>query len=169
MASNFLKLSLLFVILVLLQVLVLNQISFLGYATPFLYIYFIIKLPIGINRYYATLLGFIMGFTIDVFCNTPGVNAAATTFVAFFAQSIQNLFFQREDHDSFVPSLSLLNLDFAKYMVTMVLLHHVALLLIESFSYQNIDIVLLRIVLSSALTCILILAIEGFSSKKKIV
>ena len=56
---------LLFVALILLQVLLFNQISVFGYATPFLYIYFLMKLPIGRNVFYVIIMGFLMGITID--------------------------------------------------------------------------------------------------------
>ena len=36
-----------FVVLVLIQALILNNIHFLRIATPFLYLYFIIKMPVG--------------------------------------------------------------------------------------------------------------------------
>lgn len=167
MASNWIRQSIVFIILVLLQVLVLNHISFLGYATPFLYIYFIIKIPIGTNRNLVLILAFLIGLIIDIFCNTPGLNAAATIFAAFMRRPIQGLFFAREDFEHFIPSISNLGLAFIKYTIVIVFLHNLALISISSFSYLNFITVLLRIVSSTVLTSILIYAIEGFSIKKK--
>lgn len=154
-----------FVLLVLLQVMVLNQISFLGYAVPFLYLYFIVKLPIGTNRSLVVFLGFILGFIIDIFSNTPGMNAAATTFAAFVRNPIQKLFFSVDDYKEQTPRLSLLRGTFIKYAVTITLVHTAALVSIESFSYVNIVTILLRISLSTLITSILIFALEGFSVK----
>ncbi len=70
MTSNWLKQLILFVMLILIQVLVLNHISFMGYATPFLYIYFILKMPLGTNRNLLILLSFLLGISVDIFCNT---------------------------------------------------------------------------------------------------
>ena len=165
--SNYIKYAVLFILLILLQVLIFNRISFLGYATPFLYIYFIIKLPIGLNRGVVTVLGFVMGFIIDIFCNTPGINAAATTSIAFFRDWIQNLFFMREDYAEQEPGIGLLGLAFMKYAVLLTFIHHLLLSLFESFTFFNIRLVLLRIFCSSILTSLLILAIEGFSKKDK--
>lgn len=158
----------LFVSLVLLQVLILNQIFFLGYATPFFYIYFIIKLPVATNRNLVVLLGFLMGMTIDLFCNTLGVNAAAITFAAFLRLPIQKLFFEREDFEHLKPKLSVLGGSFIKYAVAMILIHHITLILIESFSYSDIVTIGLRILFSSVLTFILLFAVESLSIKKKI-
>jgi len=167
MNNNLIKYSLLFISLVLLQVLVLNQIFFLGYATPFLYIYFLIKLPVGINRNIVVLLGFLLGLIIDMFCNTLGLNAAAATFAAFLRLSVQKLFFEREDFEHIEPKLSSLGGSFIKYVIAMILIHHTALIAIESFSYSDIETMLIRIVLSSALTFILVFAFESFAVKKK--
>lgn len=165
--NNLIKYSLLFILLILFQVTVLNRISVFGYAIPFFYIYFIIKLPIGINRSLITFLGFVIGFVIDIFCNTPGINAAATTFAAFVCRPVQGFFFVPDDYNEQEPRLSLLGAGFMKYASVIVLIHNIVLVSIESFSYFNINLILYRIILSTILTIILIFAFEGFSIKKK--
>lgn len=165
--NNVIKYIILFVVLVLLQVLVLNKISFLGYAVPFAYIYFILKLPIGYNRDSTVFLGFLLGLSIDLLCSTSGINAAATTLIAFLSRPIQGLFFMLDDYDGQTPSYGLLGFSFMKYSFLLTLIHHTALISIESFSYFNIELMLLRISLSTILTSILVFAFEGFSTKKK--
>lgn len=165
--NNYIRNTALFVLLVLLQVLVLNKISFLGYAVPFVYIYFIIKLPIGFNRNISIISGFLLGFIIDIFCNTPGINAAATTFIAFICRPVQDLFFITDDYKDQSPRLSLLGSAFMKYAVFISLIHHFILISLESFSYISINLILLRIVFSTILTSLLIFAFEGFAIKKK--
>lgn len=165
--NSAIKYAILFIVLVLLQVLVLNGISFFGYAVPFAYIYFILKLPIGYNRNLTVLLGFLLGFSIDLFCSTPGINAAATTLIAFISRPMQGLFFMTDDYNDQTPSYGLLRFSYMKYAIFMILIHHIALISIESFSFFNIKLVLLRVVLSTILTSVLIFAFEGFSTKKK--
>ena len=67
--------------LVLLQVLVLNQVHIGGYATPFFYIYFILKFNSRVGRNNLMLWSFFLGLTVDVFSNTPGMNAAVRAVV----------------------------------------------------------------------------------------
>lgn len=165
--NSVVKFALMFICLVLLQVLVLNKISFLGYAIPFFYIYFIIKLPINLNRSLITFLGFLLGFSIDIFCNTPGINAAATTLVAFLNRPIQNMFFATDDYDKLEPKFSMLGAGFIKYAVLLVLIHNITLVIIESFSFFNLAMILYRVILSTVITSILIIAFEGLSLKKK--
>lgn len=167
MANNWLKQLISFVTLILLQVLVLNHISFLGYATPFLYIYFIVKMPIGTDRNLVLLMAFLLGFSIDIFCNTLGQNAAAAVFAAFMRRPVQDLFFEREDFEHFIPSIPNLGFAFIKYTVVIVFIHNLALISISSFSYLNINTLILRVLSSTLLTSVLIYAIEGFSVKRK--
>ena len=156
-----------FILLVLLQVLVLNKISFLGYAVPFAYIYFMLKLPVGINRNVAVFAGFLLGFVIDIFCNTPGMNAAATTLIGLLCRPVQGLFFMVDDHNEQAPGFKSLGSAFLKYALLLIIVHHIVLVSIESFSFFNIKLVLLRIMLSAILTFVLVFAFEGFSTKKK--
>ena len=55
--------------LVLLQVLVLNQMHVAGYATPFFYIYFILKFNSRVGRNELMLWSFALGLTVDMFGN----------------------------------------------------------------------------------------------------
>lgn len=166
MTSNWLKQLITFVVLILLQVLVLNHISFLGYATPFLYVYYLIKMPTGTDRNLLMVQAFLLGFIIDVFCNTPGQNAAAAVFAAFIRRPMQNLFFSREDFDHLIPSMLTLGGAFMKYAGTIVFIHHLLLISISSFSYFNFQTMLLRMVSSTILTSVLIFAIEGIMVRK---
>lgn len=124
-------------------------------------------MPIGTNRNLVLVLAFLLGLTIDIFCNTPGQNAAATVFAAFMRRPVQGLFFAREDFEHFIPSISTLGMAFMKYTVVIVFIHELTLISISSFSYLNLMIILLRVLSSTFLTSILIYAIEGFSIKKK--
>lgn len=65
------------VFLVLLQVLVLNYVHIGQYATPLFYIYFILKFHTDTGRKELMLWSFAIGLCIDIFSNTPGMNAAA--------------------------------------------------------------------------------------------
>ena len=168
MKLDYLYEAFLFVVLILLQVLVFNQISVFGFATPFLYIYFLLKLPMGRNEFYVIIIGFLMGFIIDVFLNTPGINAAATTLVASLRRPFLRLFFTREEFENFVPGIYSATGAFIRFAVIMVLKHQVALFGLESFSLFNPNILLLRLLSSVILTLILVFAMDSFVFKKLI-
>ena len=144
-----------FVGLILLQVLILNNVHIAGVATPFLYVYFILKFNSGTSRNELMVWGFCMGLAIDIFSNTPGMNAAATVLLL-------RLFTPRDTLDSIVPSLKSMGIaSFLKYLVVSVFVHHFMLLTLEFFSFTSIPLLLLRVVSSTILTITCIMAVEG--------
>ncbi len=155
-----------FIGLVLLQVLILNNMHIAGFATPILYLYLILKFPSSISRIELILWGFFLGLVIDIFSNTPGMNAAATTFLAFLRPSLIRLFAPKDMTGEIIPGIHTVSLSFyIKYTLTCVLIHTSVLLVIEAFSFLNWQILLLKIGLSAVLTFMGILAIEGFNKK----
>lgn len=148
--------------LALLQVLILNNVHIGGIATPFLYIYFLLKFASGTSRSELMLWGFFLGLTIDIFSNTPGMNAAAATLLAFSRPAFLRLFMPRDLLDSIVPSFKTMGVSpFLKFLVVSVFVHHLALLTIEFFSFTSLAMLLLRVVACTLLTFTCILAMEG--------
>ena len=150
-----------FVGLVLLQVLILNNVHIAGYATPFLYIYLILKFESETPRNALMLWAFFLGLTVDIFSDTPGMNAAATVALAFLRPTFLRLFVPRDTLENIVPSVKSMGIvPFLKYLI-----HHAILLTIEFFSFAHIGTLLLRIVASALLTVTCIMAIEGVKKK----
>ena len=147
---------------VLLQVFILNHIHIAGYATPYLYVYFILKFNTGVSRNALMAWGFLLGLLIDIFSSTPGLNAATTVLLAFVCQPVLRLFSPKE-LENVVPGFGSLGVEvFVKYVAVAVLLHHAVLLGLEAFSFLNWPGLLLKVVLSSLLSIICILAVESF-------
>lgn len=156
-----------FILLVLLQVLVLNHIHFEQYATPLLYIYFLLKLDSGNSRKGLLLWGFFLGLCIDLFSNTPGLNAAASVLTAFCRPWILRLFSLRDVTDNFEPGINQMGFaPFFRYTLIIVLLHSVILNLLDIFSFAKPQILLLKIASDTAITLILILCVDSVRRKK---
>ena len=152
-----------FIGLVLLQVLILNNVHIAGYATPFLYIYLILKFESDTPRNALMLWAFFLGLAVDVFSDTPGMNAAATVLLAFLRPTFLRLFVPRDTLDTLVPAIRTMGiLPFLKYLVVSVLIHHGLLLTLEFFSFAHIGTLLLR---STLLTVTCIMAVEGIRKK----
>jgi len=155
-----------FILLVLFQVLVLNNIQFLGYINPYLYILFILALPVQMPRWFLLILAFILGLTIDIFSNTIGMHAFATVFVAFFRNGIIKLFTNIEEGNNPTPSFHTFGVSsYVKYVVVIVLIHHSTLFILEAFSFAHFWIMLPKILLSSLVTIMLILGIQSLKTK----
>ncbi|MBN2829899.1 MAG: rod shape-determining protein MreD [Candidatus Cloacimonetes bacterium] len=157
-----------FIVLVLVQVLILNNIKFLGIINPYLYILFILTLPLSINRGLLLFLAFVLGLSIDIFSNTPGMHAFATVFVAFFRNPIIKLLIPRDDnYELIIPSMKSFGMgQFVRYAVLMVLVHHLILFSVESFSLNALGLLFLRLFFSSIFTLLLVLGIERLRLKK---
>ena len=155
-----------FILLVLFQVLVLNNIQFLGYINPYLYILFILSLPFQIPRWLLLILAFILGLSIDIFSNTLGMHAFATVFVAFFRNGIIKLFTNIEEGNNPTPSFYTFGVSaYVKYVIVMVLIHHSTLFILEAFSFTHFWILLTKIMLSSLITILLIFGIQSIKTK----
>lgn len=158
MKINILKHIAVVIALVLIQVLVLNYFQVGGTVTPYLYILFILSLPASTPRALMLVIGFFLGLTIDIFTNTLGIHASATVFMAFCRPYVLQLIKIKDDTDRVLtPSLSLLGFtEYFTYASILVLLHHVFLFSVESFSFHGYGSTLLRSLMSSAYTLALI-------------
>ena len=164
MINNILRGFFYFVVLVLIQVLVLNNIHFLRVATPFLYLYFILKMPVGTSRTNVVFFSFLIGLVIDIFSNTPGMHAAACTFAGFIREPLIRLFMGKDLPEGIYPSYKTFGYGgFFRYTLLFVVIHHVTLFLIESLTFFDPLFLALRIGASVVTTTLLICTIEAFN------
>lgn len=156
-----------FVGLVLLQVLILNQMHIGGYATPFLFIYFILKFNSKASRNQLMLWAFALGLLVDVFGNTPGMNAAACTCLAFFRNSLLKMVTLRDMDEAFRPSIKTLGTGaFFRYTLLASGMFCAILLLIDTFSFFNILVMLFKIATSTVATVLCMFCMELMGGKK---
>ena len=150
-----------FVGLVLLQALVLNQMHIGGYATPFFYIYFILKFNSRESRNTLMLWAFTLGLAVDTFGNTPGMNTAAATCLAFFRTALLRLVTLRDTDDTFRPGIKTLGVSsFLRYTLLTSGLFCTVLLLIDTFSFFNVQMLLLKIITSTMTTLLCVVCAE---------
>lgn len=167
MLQTYLNRALWWTVLVLLQVFFFNHIHLFGYATPFIYLYIEVKLSSDISRHALMLWAFLLGLLIDVFSDTPGMNAAAAVFLAFLRPTLLRLFVPRDTNETFTPSIHTMGLSsFVKYLSMCVLFHHLLLFTIVFFSLSSPLELLLRILSSALLTVCCLLAVEGLQQQK---
>jgi len=166
MYVDILKRCALFIALLLVQALVLNNIHLFGFATPLLYVYF----AMSFRRYYpkAGILVwcFLMGLAVDVFSNTPGVAAASMTLMGLIQPHLFSLFIQHDNEEDFEPSMTTLGVSkYIYYTLMFVPLYCIIFFALEAFSFYDIVQWLACVGGSMALTTILILVIENVRRK----
>ncbi len=140
-----------FVLLVLFQVLVLDQVSFGGYVIPYVYVLFILLLPFDIPKSLMLFLAFGVGITIDAFGNTLGLHAAAMVFVAYVRPGILQLYFKKiETMPGEEPGIRKLGFSgFIKYSFTLILLHHLLLFYLEIFNFRHFFVTFEHVIINS--------------------
>ncbi len=144
-------------LLVLLQVFIFSNITFNGTICPYIYVVFILLYPPNRNRYLFLLLCFLLGWGVDIFEDTGGINAFASVTIGFMSKYIIRMvsgtkFFELEEFkfSDFGTSQWLF------YTIIMVLIHHILLFFLEIFSFSNVIDTLLKALYSSAFTIIFV-------------
>ncbi len=153
-----------FFTVVLLQVLIFNNIEVNGYLNPYFYVIFILLMPFEVPGWLLMLTAFTLGFSIDLFTSTPGMHASATVFMAFLRPFVLKNFSPRDGYEpGTYPRVYYYGINwFAKYTFILVVAHHLFLFFIEIFRFGDLSQILLRTILSSLLTTLLILISQFF-------
>jgi hypothetical protein len=157
MMGRIIKYGIMFISLVLVQVLVLNQVQVSGYISPFIYVLFVLLMPLSTPRYLLMILGFLIGLSVDIFSNSLGIHAAATVFIAFIRPFVIRSISNREEDRNDYPGLRQNKFSwFLSYTAIMVFVHHFILFYLEYFTFSHFFITFLRIVLSSVFSIFVI-------------
>jgi rod shape-determining protein MreD len=151
-----------FVFLVLFQVLILNSIHLSGYVNPYFYIYFILLLPWETPKWLLLMLSFLLGLSIDIFSNTPGLNAAASVMAGFARPFVIRSFSSGNEFMIGVhPSLRGQGMKwFLYYAAVMVIIHHTTLFFLDVMRFSEFLPTMLRVILSSIFTLLIIFISE---------
>ena len=83
MNSQILKMMGSFVLLILAQVLLFNQINIFGSVNPMLYLLFLVMYPFDLNQTFYIFIGFVLGFFIDFLSQTGGAHTIASLSVSY--------------------------------------------------------------------------------------
>ena len=113
------------------------------------------------------LWSFMLGLAVDIFGNTPGMNAAAATCLAFSRSSLLRLATLRSEDEGFVPGIKSLGVSsFSRYSLLASALFCTVLLLIDTFSFFHFGRLILKIIASTISTLIFIFCAESIGGKK---
>ena len=150
--------------MVLLQVLVLNNIQLSGFINPYLYIIFILWLPVEMNKVLVMLISFLLGLSVDIFSNTLGMHAAASVFLAFCRPYILQFMAPRDGYEGDqVPGIQAFGLSwFITFAAIAVFLHHSFLFYTEVFRLSEFFSTLGRVLASSIFTMVLVVLAQLF-------
>ena len=152
--------------LILMQSLFLNNINFLEYLNPFIYLYFIIYYPIKNNRSVFIILAFIYGLLIDLFSDTHGIHAASTLCIAYFRPYLLKLFFGMAYEHQVVKFNSLELKQNIFYLFSMIIIHHIILFTLEVFDLSKFNLIFDNIISNSIFTFTSVYVLYEFLMRK---
>jgi hypothetical protein len=139
------------------------------------YILFIFSLPFQTPKWLVISLGFLLGFCMDMFSGTLGLNALATLIIAFLRPWIICIIPQKRDinQQGGEPSLPIFHdMGFSRYFryaSLLTFIHHFVFFFADAFTFRNFSKTFMVGLANTAFTliCIFIIQILFYTSSKR--
>lgn len=163
MLNIILKYTGLFILLLAIQVLLLNNIQFSGFVNPYIYILFILLLPFETTSWMVLILSFLTGLVMDILSGTLGLHTSATVFAGFLRPYVLNFVAPHEGYEQGdLPGIKPYGFRwFITYVVIIVALHHLFLFYVEVFKFEYFFRTLLRVLVSTVFTLVFIVIVQS--------
>ncbi len=164
MINSILRYGVIFIVLILLQVLLFNNVQFSGYINPYVYVMMILMLPVEISAWLLLILSFVTGLTVDIFSGSMGMHASATVLAGFVRPFVLRIISPHDGYESgSSPSMTVHGFRwYLIYTLIIILIHHTALFYLEVFRFAGFFRTLLRVLLSSLFSVTFILFAEYY-------
>lgn len=160
-----------FVLLVLVQFYVLDKVHLHKLVTPYLYFVFILWMPFQLSRSMQMLLAFALGYTLDSFRHHPGFHSAACVLIAYVRPFLINILIPQEGAETNYeePSVKSMGgvLPYFIYAGVLTLIHHTWLFLLEATQFGDFWYFLLKTLLSTVISLVLIALAELLFYRKQ--
>lgn len=159
---------LLFIITVLLQVFLFDNLSISLYLNPLVYIVFLALLPLDTPPVALLGAGLGLGIVMDYAMGAAGINTIATLLIAFLRPMLINLLYGHDNaKEGGIPSSGRMgNRIFINYLLLLTLIHHTVFFLLEALSWSRLPFTALRIVISTAVTTLFLWIIARIFNSK---
>ena len=148
-----------FVLLLAVQIIIFNNMNFLGYISPFPYLLFIILYPVNGNKSGLLIASFLLGLIMDMFSNSGGIHTTACLLLAYFRPFIFKFSFGLSYEYQTVKLNDVLTPERFSFILLSVVIHHFTLFILEAFQFSFILDILLRTLLSTVFTLLICITI----------
>ena len=148
-----------FILLLAVQIIIFNNMNFLGYISPYPYLLFIILYPVNSNKSGLLAASFFLGLTMDLFSNSGGFHTTACLILAYYRPYLFKFAFGLSYEYQTIKLNDVLTPERFSFILLSVIIHHIVLFTLEAFKFTLILDILLRTVLSSVFTLILCIII----------
>jgi rod shape-determining protein MreD len=151
-----------FIVLMLLQVFVFNYVQWFGFLNPFVYLLFLILLPLETPKSWQYIIAFASGFIVDSFLRTYGIQAFACVLMVFlrpYIILILNGLKPLETGVKPVPGVKDFNWILV-YTLLLVFVHQITVTALETFQWIQWWRIIWTSVLNTFFTTFIILCLE---------
>ena len=153
-----------YVIVMILQVLLFDQLQLWGACHPYIYVLCLLMMPITLPHSLSMILGAVIGLVMDVFCNSLGVHMAACILLMFIRPYLIGAIVNDKDRLNEQISSRTIGMEaLIKYVVIGVLIHHLTVFSLDAWSFSHIWFVLLETLVSSIVTTLIIIGYNAMS------
>ena len=156
-----------FIALVLLQVLICNQMNFIGSISPYIYVLFILIYPVKNNRLSFILISFVLGILIDIFMDTGGAHAAASVTIAYMRPVFLKFSFGAAYEYQAIKFNDADLLPRVIYFTLLILIHHFILFILIIFDNSKAGMVVSNALSTGLFTLFLALTLTTLFSRKE--
>ncbi len=139
-------------------------------AFCFIYLAFLLSLPIDSNRILVLFIALFNGLMVDIFSDSLGVHAAACVLMMYLRHYVIEWLAPQGGYDrSVLPSTTTLGLQwYLTYAIPLVFIHHICLFYIEAGGARLFFFTLTKVLLSTLFTVFVIVLFQYlFSSATK--
>ncbi|RIV70560.1 rod shape-determining protein MreD [Flagellimonas aequoris] len=155
-----------FVLLILTQVLIFNNLNFMGFINPMVYVIFFYWYPIKGNRALFMVIAFLLGFIIDIFSDTMALNALASLTIAYARPVLMRFCFGVNYEFQNFSFKNTTNIQRVTLLALMVLIHHLIFFSLEILSIAHILLILKKVFATGIVTLILCTLFSSLFSPK---
>ncbi len=146
------------------QILLVRNFVLFDTAFCFIYVSFILLLPLEIGPALILFLSFGTGLLVDLFYDTLGIHAAASVLMAFLRPQVAKVITPRGGYEaSMSVSAKSMGLDwFLPYAFSLIFIHHATLFFIEASNWDLFWPTLIKALCSTLFTGTLLLILQYF-------
>ena len=147
-----------YVVIMLLQVLLFDQLQLWGVCHPYIYVLCLLMMPITLPHSADMLIGAAAGLIMDIFCNSLGIHTAGCILIMFIRPYLLGAIVNDKDRLNEQISLHAVGMEaLIKYVVILVVLHHFVIFSLAAWSWCHLGFVLMETIVSSIITIAIIM------------
>lgn len=144
------------------QVTILKNAVLFQTAFCFIYVAYLLLLPVETNPLWLMVIGFVMGFFIDMFYDSIGLHAFSCVMIMYVRNFwLARLTPQGGYDNGAIPGIGMAGLQwFLVYAIPLIFIHHAVLFFTEVGGFQYFGFTIIKVLCSTVYTAIVILIVQ---------